>query len=130
MIEEGVALVHAALATRTFGAYTVQAAIAALHAEAARYEDTDWPQIVALYDVLMRIEPSPVVALNRAVGVAMRDGFEAGLLLVNELLKDAALENYHLAHVLRACARPCTAGFRAAILVAPTRRAQRVNQFS
>jgi RNA polymerase sigma-70 factor, ECF subfamily len=102
MIEEGVALVHAALVTRAFGAYTVQAAIAALHAEAARYEETDWPQIVALYDVLMRIEPSPVVALNRAVGVAMRDGFEAGLLLVNELLKDAALAKYHLAHAAHA----------------------------
>ncbi len=102
MIEEGIALVRAALVSRGFGAYTVQAAIAALHAEAPHYEDTDWPQIVALYDVLMRIEPSPVVALNRAVGVAMRDGFETGLTLVDELLKDAALENYHLAHAVRA----------------------------
>ncbi len=102
MIEEGIALVRAALVSREFGAYTVQAAIAAVHAEASRYEDTDWPQIVALYDVLMRIEPSPVVALNRAVGVAMRDGFDVGLALVDELLKDTALQNYHLAHAVRA----------------------------
>jgi RNA polymerase sigma-70 factor, ECF subfamily len=102
MIEEGISLVRAALVSRGFGAYTLQAAIAAVHAEASRYEDTDWPQIVALYDVLMRIEPSPVVALNRAVAVAMRDGFEAGLALVDELFEDAALKNYHLAHAARA----------------------------
>lgn len=102
MIDEGVALVRAALVSRGFGAYTVQAAIAACHAEAPRYEDTDWPQIVALYDVLMRIEPSPVVALNRAVALAMRDGFDAGLSLIDELLNDPALKNYHLAHAARA----------------------------
>jgi RNA polymerase sigma-70 factor, ECF subfamily len=102
MIEEGAVLVRAALVSRGFGAYTVQAAIAAVHAEAPRYEDTDWPQIVALYDVLMRIESSPVVALNRAVAVAMRDGFEVGLSLVDELLNDVALKNYHLAHAVRA----------------------------
>jgi RNA polymerase sigma-70 factor, ECF subfamily len=102
MIEEGAALVRAALVSRGFGAYTVQAAIAAVHAEATRYEDTDWSQLVGLYNVLMRIEPSPVVALNRAVAVAMRDGFEAGLALVDELLKDVALKNYHLAHAARA----------------------------
>jgi RNA polymerase sigma-70 factor, ECF subfamily len=102
MIAEGAALVRAALVSRGFGAYTVQAAIAAVHAEAARYEDTDWSQLVGLYDVLMRIEPSPVVALNRAVAVAMRDGFEAGLALVDELLEDTTLKNYHLAHAARA----------------------------
>lgn len=102
MIDEGIALVRAALVSRGFGAYTVQAAIAACHAEAPRYEDTDWPQIVALYDVLMRIEPSPVVALNRAVALAMRDGFDAGLTLIDELLNDPALKNYHLAHAARA----------------------------
>jgi RNA polymerase sigma-70 factor, ECF subfamily len=102
MIEEGIALVRAALVSRGFGAYSLQAAIAAVHAEAPRYEDTDWPQIVALYDVLMRVEPSPVVALNRSVAVAMRDGFDAGLSLVDELLEDAALKNYHLAHATRA----------------------------
>jgi RNA polymerase sigma-70 factor, ECF subfamily len=102
MIEEGITLVRAALVSRGFGAYTLQAAIAAVHAEAPRYEDTDWPQIVALYDVLMRVESSPVVALNRAVAVAMRDGFEAGLALVEELLNDATLKNYHLAHAARA----------------------------
>jgi RNA polymerase sigma-70 factor, ECF subfamily len=102
MIEEGAALVRAALVSRGYGASTVQAAIAAVHAEAPRYEDTDWPQIVALYDVLMRIEPSPVVALNRAVAVAMRDGFAAGLSLVDDLLSDASLKNYHLAHAVRA----------------------------
>jgi RNA polymerase sigma-70 factor, ECF subfamily len=102
MIEEGVALVRAALVSRGFGAYAVQAAIAAVHAEAARYEDTDWSQLVGLYDVLMRIEPSPVIALNRAVAVAMRDGFEAGLALIDELLEDATLKNYHLAYAARA----------------------------
>jgi RNA polymerase sigma-70 factor (ECF subfamily) len=102
MIEEGIALVRSALVSRGFGAYTLQAAIAAVHAEALRYEDTDWRQIVALYDVLMRIEPSPVVALNRAVAVAMHDGIEAGLSLVDALLEDNALDNYHLAHATRA----------------------------
>ncbi len=102
MIEEGIALVRTALISRGFGAYTVQAAIAACHAEAPRYEDTDWPQIVALYDVLMRIETSPVVALNRAVAVAMRDGFNVGLALIDGLLDDPVLKNYHLAHAARA----------------------------
>ncbi len=102
MIEEGVALVRTALVSRGFGAYTVQAAIAACHAEAPHFDATDWPQIVALYDVLMQMEPSPVVALNRAVAIAMRDGFESGLALVDELLNDAVLKNYHLAHAARA----------------------------
>ena len=76
---EGAALAEAALRLRGFGPYALQAAIAAVHAEAAEMTATDWPQIVGLYDVLLRTEPSPVVALNRAVAVAMRDGPEAGL---------------------------------------------------
>lgn len=102
MIEEGARLTRAALALRGFGSYSLQAAIAAVHAESPSYADTDWPQIVGLYDVLVRIEPTPVVALNRAVAVAMRDGAAAGLLLIDGLLGDAALQNYHLAHAARA----------------------------
>ena len=94
-IAEAAALVEAALRLRGFGAYTLQAAIAAVHAEAAEATATDWPQIVGLYDVLLRREPSPVVALNRAVAVAMRDGPEAGLALIGPLLP--ALPDYHLA---------------------------------
>jgi RNA polymerase sigma-70 factor, ECF subfamily len=102
MIDEGRTLVSTALVLRGVGAYTVQAAIAALHVEALRYQDTDWPQIVALYDVLLRIDDSPVIALNRSVAVAMRDGFASGLSLVEDLLNNAALQNYHLAHAVRA----------------------------
>ena len=94
-IAEGAALAEAALRQRGFGAYALQAAIAAVHAEAADASATDWPQIVGLYDALMRIEPNPVVALNRAVAVAMRDGPEAGLALIGPLLP--ALPGYHLA---------------------------------
>ena len=94
-IAEGAALAEAALRQRGFGAYALQAAIAAVHAEAALASATDWPQIVGLYDALLRIEPSPVVALNRAVAVAMRDGPEAGLALIGPLLP--ALPDYHLA---------------------------------
>ena len=94
-IAEGAALAEAALRQRGFGAYALQAAIAAVHAEAADATATDWPQIVGLYDALMRSEPSPVVALNRAVAVAMRDGPEAGLALIGPLLP--ALPDYHLA---------------------------------
>ena len=94
-IAEGAALAEAALRQRGFGAYALQAAIAAVHAEAAVASATDWPQIVGLYDALMRSEPSPVVALNRAVAVAMRDGPEAGLALIGPLLP--ALPGYHLA---------------------------------
>ena len=92
-IAEGCALAEAALSQRGFGAYALQAAIAALHAEAPATDATDWAQIVGLYDVLLRIEPSPVIALNRAVAVAMRDGPEAGLALVEPLLP--ALRGYH-----------------------------------
>lgn len=84
------------------GPYALQAGIAALHCVAARAEDTDWPQIVALYDTLERLQPSPVVSLNRAVAVAMRDGAEHGLALVNALAESGNLENYHLLHAARA----------------------------
>lgn len=94
-IAEAAALAEAALRLRGFGAYALQAAIAAVHAEATDASATDWPQIVGLYDALLRTEPSPVVALNRAVAVAMRDGPEAGLALVGPLLP--ALSQYHLA---------------------------------
>ena len=92
-ITEGCALAEAALSQPGFGAYALQAAIAALHGEAASAAATDWPQIVGLYDALLRVEPSPVIALNRAVAVAMRDGPEAGLALIEPLLP--ALPGYH-----------------------------------
>ena len=94
-IAEGCALAEAALSQHGFGAYALQAAIAAVHGEASSAAATDWPQIVGLYDALMRVEPSPVIALNRAVAVAMRDGPEAGLALIEPLLP--ALSGYHAA---------------------------------
>lgn len=102
LIAEGTALVEEALGSRRFGPYSVQAAISAVHAEAPSAAQTDWAQIVALYDVLLRMDPSPVVALNRAVAVAMRDGPQAGLALIEELLGTEALRGYHLAHAARA----------------------------
>ncbi|MFN8497150.1 MAG: RNA polymerase sigma factor [Anaerolineae bacterium] len=102
MIAEGAALVVRALASGAAGPYALQAAIAAVHARAATVEATDWGQIVALYDVLAQIQPSPVVELNRAVAVAMRDGPTAGLALVDALLERGDLEGYHLAHAARA----------------------------
>ncbi|MGA7460792.1 MAG: RNA polymerase sigma factor, partial [Candidatus Korobacteraceae bacterium] len=90
-ISEGVALVEKALQSRRFGSYTLQAAIAAVHAEAESTAATDWPQIVALYDQLLRIQPSPVVALNRAVAIAMRDGPEAGLAQIDAILQQGEL---------------------------------------
>jgi RNA polymerase sigma-70 factor, ECF subfamily len=101
-IAEGIALVERALTSRRFGPYTLQAAIAAVHAEATTAEATDWRQIVGLYDVLMRIEPTPVVELNRAAAVAMHDGPEAGLALIDAILARGQLEGYHLAHAARA----------------------------
>ncbi|TDC38489.1 RNA polymerase sigma factor [Micromonospora sp. 15K316] len=95
MIDEGRALVLVALTGGAPGPYGVQAAIAALHDEAADEASTDWPQVVALYDVLLALTPSPVVALNRAVAVAMRDGPEAGLALLDELAGEAQLRGYH-----------------------------------
>jgi RNA polymerase sigma-70 factor (ECF subfamily) len=100
LIAEGVALTTAALKTRMFGPYCLQAAIAAVHAEAPSAAQTDWSEIIGLYDVLSRLEPSPVIALNRAVALAMRDGPAAGLPLVDALLPE--LEGYHLAHAARA----------------------------
>jgi RNA polymerase sigma-70 factor (ECF subfamily) len=90
------------LSSRRFGPYTLQAAIAAVHAEAPSTEATDWQEIVGLYEVLGRIDPSPVVALNRAVAVAMQDGPEAGLELIEALLAEGELAGYHLAHSARA----------------------------
>jgi RNA polymerase sigma-70 factor, ECF subfamily len=101
-IREGCQLVLQALATRRFGAYTLQAAISAVHAEAPNAEQTDWIQIVGLYDALLEHTHSPVVALNRAVAVAMRDGPQAGLALVEELMAQGHLSDYHLAHATRA----------------------------
>lgn len=101
-ITEGTALVEAALASRRFGPYTLQAAIAATHAAAPDAAATDWAQIVGLYDVLLRAEPSPVVELNRAVAVALRDGAGAGLDLIDAILARGDLADYHLAHAARA----------------------------
>ena len=101
-IGEGIALVERALSSRRFGPYTLQAAIAAVHAEAPEAAATDWAQIVGLYDVLVRVEPSPVVELNRAVAVAMRDGPEAGLVLIDAILAGGELTDYRLAHAARA----------------------------
>ena len=102
LIAEGTALVERALRSGRFGPYGLQAAIAAVHAEAPSVGATDWAQIVGLYDVLARVEPSPVVALNRAVAVAMRDGPAAGLALVDAVLAGGDLADYHLAHSARA----------------------------
>jgi RNA polymerase sigma-70 factor (ECF subfamily) len=102
MIGEGLALVPAALTGGPAGPYGVQAAIAALHDEAADVAAADWPQIVALYDVLLALTPSPVVALNRAVAVAMRDGPEAGLALLDGLAGEERLRGYHPYHAARA----------------------------
>jgi RNA polymerase sigma-70 factor (ECF subfamily) len=101
-IAEGSALVEQALRSRRFGPYTLQAAIAAVHAHARDVAAPDWAEIVGLYDILLRAEPSPVVELNRAVAVAMRDGPEAGLGLVDVLLARGELDSYHLAHSARA----------------------------
>jgi RNA polymerase sigma-70 factor (ECF subfamily) len=101
-ISAGKVLVERALSSRRFGVYTMQAAIAAVHAEAPSAEATDWAQIVALYNVLARAEPSPIVDLNRAVAVAMRDGPLAGLELIDAILARGDLADYHLAHAARA----------------------------
>ncbi|PLR61893.1 RNA polymerase subunit sigma-24 [Pseudomonas sp. QC2] len=101
LIAEGCALAEQALSARRFGPYGLQAAIAAVHAEATRADQTDWRQIVGLYDVLLRIMPSPVIELNRAVAVAMRDGPLAGLQQVEQILARGELQDYHLAHSAR-----------------------------
>jgi RNA polymerase sigma-70 factor (ECF subfamily) len=100
-IDEGVALVERALKSRRIGPYSLQAAIAAVHAEAPDASCTDWSQIVGLYDVLLRVEPSAVIELNRAAAIAMRDGPEAGLVLIDAILGRGELEDYYLAHAAR-----------------------------
>ncbi|MBA2352439.1 MAG: RNA polymerase sigma factor [Burkholderiales bacterium] len=101
-IAEGSALLERALSSRRFGPYTVQAAIAAVHAETPDTAATDWAQIVGLYDVLLRADPSPVIELNRAAAVAMRDGPLAGLALIDAIVARGDLRDYHLAHSARA----------------------------
>jgi RNA polymerase sigma-70 factor (ECF subfamily) len=101
-ISQGRALVERAMSSGRLGVYTIQAAIAAVHAEAPTTAATDWGRMVAMYDLLMRAEPSPVVALNRAVAVAMRDGPAAGLQLIDAILASGELADYHLAHAARA----------------------------
>jgi len=101
-IAEGVALVRRAFETRQAGPYALQAAIAAVHADAPTSSATDWAEIVGLYDVLLRMEPSPVIELNRAAAIAMRDGAEHGLALIDAILAHGELEKYHLAHAARA----------------------------
>jgi len=101
-IKEGIALVERALSSRRFGPYSIQAAIAAVHAEAPTAAATDWGQIVGLYDVLLRVEPSPVIELNRAVAIAMRDGPQAGVDIIDAILARGDLAEYHLAHSARA----------------------------
>ncbi len=101
-ITEGASLVKRALASQQVGPYTIQAAIAAVHAQAPSAAATDWGQIVGLYDVLMQATPSPVIGLNRAAAVAMRDGPSAGLALIDAILAGGDLTNYHLAHAARA----------------------------
>ena len=101
-IAEGVALVERALGSRRFGAYGLQAAIAAVHAEAPDAASTDWAEIVGLYDLLLAAEPSPVVELNRAVAVAMRDGPQAGLAALDALADEPQLAGYHYTVAARA----------------------------
>ena len=102
LIAEGVVLVERSMRSRQFGPFTLQAAIAAIHAEAASADTTDWAEIVGLYDVLLRADPSPVVELNRAAAVAMRDGPAAGLTLIDGILARGDLQDYQLAHAARA----------------------------
>ncbi|HYP76156.1 MAG TPA: RNA polymerase sigma factor [Polyangiaceae bacterium] len=102
LIREAQELIERALTKRSIGPYLLQAAIVAVHAEATSYADTDWAQIVGLYDVLKRVDPSPVVALNRAVALGMRDDPGTGLRAIEALLADGALAEYHLAHAARA----------------------------
>jgi RNA polymerase sigma-70 factor (ECF subfamily) len=132
LITEGVATVEDALAMRRAGPYQVQAAIAACHATAPDAASTDWPQIAALYAELARLAPSPVVELNRAVAVAMADGVEAGLRLVDDLAASGRLEGYHLlpatrADLLRRAGRPdeAKAAYQDALALAPTEAERR-----
>jgi RNA polymerase sigma-70 factor (ECF subfamily) len=102
LIAEGKQLLEQALTTRKFGAYTLQAAISAVHASSSSKDDTDWGQIVTLYDLLLAAEPSPIVELNRAVAIAMRDGPETGLALIDNILDSGDLDDYHLVHAAKA----------------------------
>ena len=102
MIDEGLALVDRAIASGRLGPYVLQAAIAAVHARAESAESTDWSEIVSLYDLLEQVEPTPIVALNRAVAIAMRDGPEAGLAIVDSLIESGDLSQYRFAHAARA----------------------------
>jgi RNA polymerase sigma-70 factor (ECF subfamily) len=102
LVDEGAALVTRALQAGQYGSYTLQAAISAVHCEAPSYAETDYNEIVGLYDALLRVEPSPIVELNRAVAVAMRDGPDAGIALISALLEEGHLKNYHLAYAARA----------------------------
>jgi RNA polymerase sigma-70 factor (ECF subfamily) len=102
LIAEGSALVQRAFSSGRIGPYAVQGAIAAVHAESRSTEATDWNEIVGLYDLLMRASPSPVVELNRAVAVAMRDGPAAGLAIIDAILTRGDLQDYHLAHSAQA----------------------------
>ena len=102
LIAEGSELITRSLSSRRFGPYTIQAAIVGVHAEAATPADTDWNEIVGLYDLLLRVAPSPVVELNRAVAVAMRDGPEAGLAIIDDMVNRGELKDYHLLHSARA----------------------------
>jgi RNA polymerase sigma-70 factor (ECF subfamily) len=101
LITEGIALVRGALASGRYGAYTLQATLAAVHSSAPTFAATDWPQIVALYDRLLQVTPSPVIELNRAVAVAMRDGPAEGLTLIDALLARGELNDYHHTHSAR-----------------------------
>jgi len=131
-ISEGSALVTRSLASQRFGPYTLQAAIAAVHADAVSADATDWDEIAGLYDLLLRVEPTPVVELNRAVAIAMRDGPAEGLALIEAILARGDLKDYHLAHAARAdlCRRlgktaPARASYKRAIALArqgPERR--------
>ncbi|RUW93729.1 RNA polymerase sigma factor [Mesorhizobium sp. M7A.F.Ca.US.010.02.1.1] len=102
VIAEADGLIGRAIASRRIGPYILQAAIASVHAEAAGTAETDWVQIVALYDVLGRVDPSPVVALNRAAAIGMRDGPQAGLAAIEAVMGQGGLDGYHLAHAARA----------------------------
>jgi RNA polymerase sigma-70 factor (ECF subfamily) len=102
LIAEADGLISQALASRRVGPYILQAAIASVHAESASTTETDWSQIIALYDVLERVAPSPVVALNRAAALGMRDGPQSGLAAIEDVMAQGGLDGYHLAHAARA----------------------------
>jgi len=120
LIAEGDGLIQRSLATRRFGFYTIQAAISAVHAHATEAAETDWKQIVSLYDVLLRIEPSPVIELNRGVAVAMQDGPQAGPAIIDAILARGELLNYSLAHAARGELLRRTGGITEAIAALTT----------